>query len=292
MHCTCIIVKCHCSATFLLLYKDSVGGFGLHTALHPVLPSATRNIAAIAIMKEVSVKMLTGQLEAFVRQVHCWVWLPTRQMLTLTFFYFTKRTCKLQTQLIIPCQTFPEPRKSNLKIWDVKSLGQARNSLPYLLGKKWFLMDWTGSVFASISMQIIKYLWILAQGRHHGTRTLLRGHLQETKKRPCKQRSKERLKKSHWASYFNLVQKSWGIMRKTIRHVRALCFLQRSVTQKHEQTVNSNPGPFSVCASLFVHAPQLRGRDYRWLAVLCPADDHRWSDIWHGPDQRGCGQCE
>ena len=71
MHCTCIIVKCHCSATFLLLYKDSVGGFGLHTALHPVLPSATRNIAAIAIMKGVSVKMLTGQLEAFVRQVHC-----------------------------------------------------------------------------------------------------------------------------------------------------------------------------------------------------------------------------
>ena len=68
-------------------------------------------------------------------------------------------------------------------------------------------------------------------------------------------------------------------MRETIRHVRALCFLQRSVTQKHEQTVNSNPGPFSVCASLFVHAPQLRGRDYRWLAVLCPADDHRWSDI-------------
>lgn len=46
----------------------------------------------------------------------------------------------------------------------------------------------------------------------------------------------------------------------------------------------------SVC--MCAHVLQLCSRDYRWLSVLCPVDDHRWSDIWHGPDQRGCGQCE
>lgn len=32
-----------------------------------------------------------------------------------------------------------------------------------------------------------------------------------------------------------------------------------------------------VCVCVFV--PQLCSRDYRWLSVLCPVDDHRWSDI-------------
>lgn len=37
---------------------------------------------------------------------------------------------------------------------------------------------------------------------------------------------------------------------------------------------------------------QLCSSVYRWLSVLCPVNDHRWSDIWHGPNQRSCGQCE
>lgn len=37
---------------------------------------------------------------------------------------------------------------------------------------------------------------------------------------------------------------------------------------------------------------QLCGTGSRWLPVLCPVNDHRRGDIWHGPDQRGSGQCE
>ena len=159
---------------------------------------------------------------------------------------------------------------------------------------KWFLMDWIGSIFAS-SMQIIIYLWILAQGWNHGARTLFWGHLQE-KKTKTKKAMQAKVKGSDKKVTECRTPTSSGspeaLCARQARQVYALCFLQRPVTQEHEQTVNSNPGPFSVCASLFVHFPQLRGRDYRWLAVLCPVDDHRWSDIWHGPDQRGCGQCE